>query len=409
MPSDKIDSSLETCHDLSQQHEDKKVALNKIKKEVEEKKPSAAALQMMKDMEKKYKDLGVLLNDKKQALKRWSSFWTWHADSVASLRHLQQTIENGQASAAELESASSELDNLAVQCQTRKAEGSDDEQMAARSKTYVIQGGKPMSILLLVADILQKIVALKDLVRDKEQQMQQLDDKWEEFRQAEQKLADWLQSILQKVQKINVKDNTLDALKKASEEVTKVNKECNEKSSLKDNYQAIGKELMTADPSQVKVVQDALSEATSKWDKVASLLQEQEAKSQSLLAMWEKCAEMKVSIIAQLSQAQDIYDSVCEGAASAKGPNDVAKLIDSCKKGLDLLKKLRHPFEAYYKKMTQLIQELQTVPAFDTSPLKNELQDVQQRFTFLGVASQGQTGRAGVTAGRLEAAAAEQG
>ncbi len=384
VPSDKIDVSLETCHDLAQQHEDKKAALGKIKKEMAEKGPSAATSQTLRDMEKKYNDLGVLLSDKKQALKRWSSFWTWHADSVASLRHLQQTIENGQTSGGELESASAELDNLARHCQTRKAEGSDDEQMAAKSKTYVIQGGKPMSILLLVADILQKIVTLKDLVRDKEQQMQELDDKWEEFRQAEQRLADWLQTILQKVQKINVKENTLDALRVASEEVTEVNKECNEKSALKDDYGAIGKELMTADPSQVKVVQDALSEATSKWDKVTSLLQEQQAKSQSLLLMWEKCIEMKQGIDAQLSQAQDTYDTVCE-ASSVRGPNDVAKMADLCKKGLDLLKKLRHPFEAYYKKMTQLVQELQTVPAFDASPLKNELQDVQQRLTFLGV------------------------
>ncbi len=382
VPSDKIDVSLETCHDLSQAHEDKRPELAKIQKEVEAK--GSSYTPVINDLQRKYKDLGTLLNDKKQALKRWSSFWTWHADSIANLRHLQQTIESGPTSISELETVSSELDNLAVQCQTRKAEGSDDEHMAAKSKTYVMQNGKPMSILLLVADILQKIVGLKDLVRNKEQQVQQVDNKWEEFRQAEQRLADWLQAILQRVQKINVKENNIDALRAASEEVTKVNNECIDKSHLKENYQKIGKELMAQDPSQVKMIQDALSEATSKWEKVASLLQEQQAKSQSLLGMWEKCNEMKRDLLEQLNQVQDIYDMVNESDAVTDA-EEVTKLVDSSRKGLDLLKKLRHPFEAYYKKMTQLIQELQTVPAFDPTPLKNELQEVQQKFTFLGV------------------------
>ncbi len=385
VPSDKIDVSLELCHDLSQQHEDKRVALGKIKKESQERGGGSEALQSIDELEKKYNELGVLLSDKKQALKRWASFWNWHADSVASLKHLQQTIESGQTSSpADLEGATAELDNLAVQCQTRKAEGSDDEQMAAKSKTYVIQGGKPMSILLLVADILQKIVHLKDLVRIKETQIQKLDEKWDEFREAEQRLADWLQIILQKVQKINVKDNTIDALRKASQEVAAVKKECDDKSSLKEIYHAIGKELIAADPSQTKLVQDALTEATSKWDKVASLLQEQQAKSESLLSRWENCIAMRNEINAQLSQVQDVYDAVCEPGA-IKGPKDIPRLIDMCKKGLDSLKKLRHPFESYYKKLTQLIQELQTVPSFDVTPLKAELQEVQQRFTFLGV------------------------
>ncbi len=389
VPTERIEVGLHTCHDLSQQHEDKAALFDKTKKEVSAASPAVQA--SYKDLERKYLDLGQLLTAKKQALRRWSSFLSWHGESVAALKHLQQTVEGGsqQPSAEDLEAASLELDELALQCQTRKTEGSDDEQTAARSKTYVLRDGKPMSILLLVADVLQKIVKLKDLVRVKEQQAQDLEDKWEEFRQAEHRLADWLQAVLQRVQKINVKENNIDALRVASAAVAAINEECEDSISLKEKHQAIGRELMNSgDPSQVKAVEDALTEASSKWEKVAGLLKEQHVKSQTLLTMWESCQEQHAAISGQLEAADDILEAV-KSPLVAGSASEAATLADKCRSGLDGVKRLRHPFEAYYKRQTQLVQELSTVPGFDVSPLKGELQSVQQKFSFLGVSLKG--------------------
>ena len=62
----------------------------------------------------------------------------------------------------------------------------------------------------------------------------------------------------------------------------------------------------------------------------------------------------------------------------------VADLTDRTKKAIEIVKKCRYPFESYYKKQSQLIQELSTVPKFDVSPLKADLTDVQKKFTVLG-------------------------
>ena len=115
----------------------------------------------------------------------------------------QQTIESHQTSQKELENIIIELKNIAVQCQTRKIEGGDDEEASVKSNTLIIDKGthKPMSIFLLVVDILQKIVANKRAIEDKKGQQQNVETKWNEFREAEQKLADWLQVILSRVQK----------------------------------------------------------------------------------------------------------------------------------------------------------------------------------------------------------------
>ena len=384
VPVDQIDSCLETAHDLSQEHEDKVVPLNKIKADIVSTNKAGSVMDQFKEMEKKHKEHGKLLEDKKSALKRWSSFWIWHAESLASLQHLQQTLESGgQPSQRELENASSELENLAVQCQTRKSEGSDDEETAAKSKTYVMQNRKPMSILLLVANILQKIVDLKSVLGKKAQQLQDVDEKWDEFKVAEQKLADWLQKVLQEVQKINVKESNIDSLKQASAAVTKLAQDCDSNNVLREDYQNIGRELLKSDPSQSKIIQDAIREANSKWEKVTNLLKEQRSKSQSLIAIWEQSIEQKKSVVDQLNNCQDILDSLSD--LRPQSPSEAANQVDQCKKGLDAVKKVRHPFETFYKRQTQLIQELSTVPGFDTSGLKKELQVVQQQFSQLGM------------------------
>merc|ERR1712083_222929 len=64
--------------------------------------------------------------------------------------------------------------------------------------------------------------------------------------------------------------------------------------------------------------------------------------------------------------------------------NEAAHLVDKCKESVSSLKKCRQPFEAFYKRQSQLIQELQTVPGFEISSLKRELSQVQQKFGYLG-------------------------
>merc|ERR1712038_1022628 len=133
-------------------------------------------------------------------------------------KFIQQTIDSHQTTSKEVETVLSELENLAVQWQTRKIEGADDEESSLKSNTFILdkETHKPMSILLLVADILQKIVILKKAIEDKKGQQHDIETKWTEFRQTEQRIADWLQVVLSKVQKISVKKNNYEALEDAS-------------------------------------------------------------------------------------------------------------------------------------------------------------------------------------------------
>ena len=172
------------------------------------------------------------------------------------------------------------------------------------------------------------------------------------------------------MQKISVKKNNLEALEDAASAVGGLLKENKEKEEVKNIYHDVGRYLMTHDTAKLKAIQDALSEADNKWRKVTNLLTEQQSKSQTLIAMWKQCIESKNIVSARLGESSDILDSLNE--AISQSSVETAELLDKCKEAVSILKKIRQPFEAFYKRQTQLISELNTVPGFDTSFLKKE-------------------------------------
>ena len=122
-------------------------------------------------------------------------------------------------------------------------------------------------------------------------------------------------------------------------------------------------------------------EANKKWERISNLLSDQNNKSRCLIFLWEQCLDIKSALLADLTSAEEgarVLDAVPENAKSA------VDLTDKCKKAIEVVKKCRYPFESFYKKQSQLIQELSTVPKFDVSPLKADLLDVQRQFTVLG-------------------------
>ena len=387
IPVEKVEEYKEKAHLLSQEIADKKYLLDKMQKEVEKSKDSEKGEEFkvqFSAITRQHSSALSLLEQKKESLSRWITFLSWHSESMSHMKFIQQTIDSHQTTSKEVETVLSELENLAVQCQTRKIEGADDEESSLKSNTFVLdkETHKPMSILLLVADILQKIVSLKKAIEDKKGHQNDIDTKWNEFRQTEQRIADWLKVVLSKVQKISVKNSNLESLENAATDVAGLLKENKEKEEIKNIYHDVGRYLMTHDTAQLKVIQEALSEADNKWRKVTNLLTEQQSKSQTLISMWKQCIESKNVVLSRLGESSDILEKLNETIPQSS--DETAQLLDKCKEAVSILKKTRQPFEAFYKRQTQLISELNTVPGFDTSPLKKELSQVQQKFGYLG-------------------------
>ena len=106
--------------------------------------------------------------------------------------------------------------------------------------------------------------------------------------------------------------------------------------------------------------------------------------SRCLIYLWEQCIDIRNELLSDLSSAEEGSGVLDPSSGTPRDSKGVADLTDRTKKAIEIVKKCRYPFESYYKKQSQLIQELSTVPKFDVSPLKTDLTDVQKKFTVLG-------------------------
>merc|ERR1711868_282956 len=185
IPVEQIEDYKEKAHSLSQEITDKKSLLTKMQQEVEKSKDSDKSEEFniqYNAIVRQHSSALQLLEEKKQSLSRWITFLAWHSESLSNMKFIQQTIDSHQATPKEVETVLNELENIAVQCQTRKLEGADDEELSVKSNTFILdkETHKPMSILLLVADILQKIVILKKSIEDKKGHQNDIETKWNE-------------------------------------------------------------------------------------------------------------------------------------------------------------------------------------------------------------------------------------
>ena len=319
------------------------------------------------------------LEAKQAHLASWTAVQAWNRASLEALAELQDQI--CQATTAErLQDVGVELDNLHCQSRTRNM-ALDEEDDAEEAPVTVVRGGEPFSRSAYVAEVLEIAGCVSKLLEEKEQALASREALWTKFKSAEKNLAQGLQEVLQRVQTITVDTSTLDALKSAAEAVNVLSASCSGVKAMKDEYNALGKQLIGLEPSRAKSIQDAVLEANKKWERISNLLSDQNNKSRCLIFLWEQCLDIKSALLGDLKSAEEgarVLDAVPENAKSA------VDLTDKCKKAIEVVKKCRYPFESFYKKQSQLIQELSTVPKFDVSPLKADLLDVQRQFTVLG-------------------------
>ena len=288
------------------------------------------------------------------------------------------TFISTSGAADEIAAVESCLKNIMCQADTRKV---DVTETNPESTIKVVRCNEEFSQMTYIEEVTEIVACVEGLLAEKRTALEAKDSHWTKFKSTEKSLASALQEVLQKVQLITVDSNTLDSLRKAADAVTVLSESCSGIKSLKEEYNELGRHLIQLEPSKARVIQDTVLEANKKWEKISNLLNDQNNKSRCLIFLWEQCVDIKNELLSDLASAEEGSNVLNSVPQSSK---DVADLTDKTKKSIEIVKKCRYPFESFYKKQSQLIQELSTVPKFDVSPLKTDLTDVQKKFTVLG-------------------------
>ena len=136
-------------------------------------------------------------------------------------------------------------------------------------------------------------------------------------------------------------ESSLDALKAAATAVTELSKKCINVKALKDEYNDLGKQLISYEPSKVKTIQEATLEANTKWERISNLLTEQNTKSKCLISLWDQCIEIKEKLLNDLKVPKETLE---EQKCAPSNTKEAAELLEKCKRAKEVVKKCRYPF-----------------------------------------------------------------
>ena len=197
-----------------------------------------------------------------------------------------------------------------------------------------------------------------------------------QFQAKEQLIANQLQTILLALQGIKIEGSSLNAIEKASQNVEKILDDCEKLEAEKNEYVQLGNQVK----DYLKSV-DSIKDICNKWERVTNLLRDQKIKSQSLIQMWNQSENLKSSFEADMTKFEETFDS--KKTEIIEDSQSLIQIQEETKSSIDVLRKMRHNFEMFFKCQKQLIHEMQTVPSFDTSQLKKDLTNLQQKYAEL--------------------------
>ena len=227
--------------------------------------------------------------------------------------------------------------------------------------------GQLLTVIDLAGQISQKIEDNQDTEKE---------SKIAVFHQKEELIANRLQNILLALQGIKIEGSSLAAIEKASSNVERILDDCEELEKEKNEYVSLGNTIKDYHKGV-----DSIKDICLKWERVTNLLRDQKIKSQSLIQMWNQSELLKSSFEMDMQKFKDTFPDDPE--EKVENQEKLHDLLDEQKSSIDVLRKMRHNFEMFFKCQKQLIHEMQTVPSFDTNHLKKELMKIQQSYAEL--------------------------
>ena len=306
--------------------------------------------------------LNERLSSNIQALTLAQTILRWTEEALTAIKAILRVDINNLLD--DKEGVLQEATNWKNQSATRQLQLEEIDSLERDMLDYV--KGQLLTVIDLAGQICQKIEDNTDTEKE---------SKISNFRQKEELIANRLQNILLALQGIKIEGSSLSSVEKASSNVEKILNDCEHLEKEKDEYVSVGNQI-----KDFHNCANSIKDICTKWERVTNLLRDQKTKSQSLIQMWNQSESLKTSFQQDMDKFIETFPDDFENIDEE---SRLIEIQEDAKSSIDVLRKMRHNFEMFFKCQKQLIHEMQTVPSFDTGSLKKELMNIQQRYAEL--------------------------
>ena len=378
IPSDKVETALINVHALMQEHSEKQPVFNTIYGEIKEITLQAAPdetqtlNQEYSTLVENYQDVEDKLQSKKLALEKWGDLINWHGETLSQLNHIKYQLDSGKVSPDNLPKLLQETETIITKITTWKQTAPVIDNM----KDVVIldkQTGLPRSADHMVRDVEVRAINLKSQLADKLDNVQKVKAHWKQFEDLQAKVNDGLRQNETKLTGILSQVRTSHDLPQAVSDLNQLLDDQIEKSPIKEELRKEALQLMKEDIQNVSVIQNAISEIESNWNKVNEDIKEQKLKLSDTIFAWNDFQEAKDRVIKDIERIEHIVEGL-------EVPNDLIQAnmnSEKAKKALDALKKTKTNLDRVDLKGQAIVKKADTIPEIE-SEVRSEIQEVHE-------------------------------
>ena len=381
---DELDRAPDLVHTLQQEHDDKQSEVTALAEECREVGDRCSGhdrdelFSQFDDAEARFENYGEVVVSKKPAILKWREFWEWQSITDDVIRSISQQVD-AKPTLNDLSQMRKELLNIREQCRSWDDEAAYIIDMCRKSTTTVRDPdtGSAINIDTKVHDFKKKIDVLESSLDNCQDQLQQVNNRWETFHRVKNQLCEFLNSVTNRVTDKELTQSNYAGVQHLLESVEAALQEMQSQLRLKEKLHDLGRELMSSDSTQLVSVQNALTAADGGWDRVQNMLYEMQTKFTSITSLWRQCKDGQEYLQAAIAEAKRNSEKL-DGTPSEA--STVQTMLNLCKKTIDALRRTRPQLESFMSKSQHLSQQLESEQGFDSSSVKHNSQDTQKKW-----------------------------
>jgi nesprin-1 len=378
VPADKVEVALINVHALMQEHSEKQPVFNGIYNEIKDLSLQASPdesqtlSQEYSSLVENYQDVDSKLQTKKLALEKWGDLINWHGETINQLSHIKYQLDSGKVPPESLQKLLQETETIITKITTWKQTAPAVDSM----KEIVIldkQTGLPRSADQMVREVEVRAINLKSQLVDKLDNVQKLKAHWKQFEDLQKKVNDGLDQTENKLRGVLGNVRSSSELPRAVEDLNQLLESQIEKSPIKEELRKEALQLMKEDIQNVSVIQNAVSEVESNWNRVNEEIKEQKLKLSDTIFAWNDFKEAKERVIKEIERIEQIVEGL-------EVPNDLVQAninSEKARKALDALKKTKTSLDRVDGKGQAIVKKAEVVPGIE-SEVRREVQEVHQ-------------------------------
>ncbi|XP_060527804.1 muscle-specific protein 300 kDa isoform X12 [Cylas formicarius] len=367
VPADKVDSAIESIHILLQEHAEKQPLFNKIYNEVKEisiqasKKETEPLNEEYTNLVRYNQETEHKLHNKLTSLQRWSELLNWHTDGINQLNHIKVQLENENCSPEKLQELINESDSVIESIiNWKKAIPTIDSNQVVTILDK--QTGLPITAENIVREVEIQAINLKSRLGNKLDEKQKIKSHWNKFNDMQRNLLSELNATKSQLATLKDKAKHSSDLPRAVEDLGKLLEAQIEKAQLKDELRKEAVQLMREDIQNVSVIQNAISDIESHWNKVNEDIKEDKLQLSDIIHAWNEFQESKDRIVTEIGKIDKTLENL-------EAPNDLIQShvnADKAKKALEAIKKTKSSLDKVDSKGQTIIKKSDKIPGIES-------------------------------------------